>query len=157
MISKKNLISNITEQFRLVSTSAVLRSSLIAKKLGINPTDLESIEILMRTDKMTAGLLAAETGLTTGAVTGIIDRLVRAGFADREYDPDDRRKVYIVLNMPEIEKRVFPLYQSLSANTEKFLMEYSEEQLEFVLNFMKKTNEISNRDMEELGKACSDS
>ncbi|RPH37298.1 MarR family transcriptional regulator [bacterium] len=110
---------------RIMSTHAVMRSQIIAEKLGINPTDLESIEVLLREGKITAGRLAQETGLTTGAITGVIDRLVRAGYAAREEDPGDRRKVLVALNVKRVEEDVVPLYESISRSTEKILRNYS--------------------------------
>src|SRR4028118_2100776 len=91
----------------------VLFNQAVADRLGMNPTDLQCLNILSETGPVAAGQLAQETGLTTGAVTGVIDRLERAGYAWRERDPKDKRRV-IVHPLPErAGHEIGPLYASL--------------------------------------------
>jgi hypothetical protein len=65
----------------------------VADRLGLNPTDHKCVDFLLMNGPLTAGELATLTALTTGAITAALDRLERAGFAKREDDPDDRRRV----------------------------------------------------------------
>ncbi len=75
----------------------------------------KTLGILGELDVATAGRLAQETGLTTGAITGIVDRLEKAGFARREPNPDDRRSVLIrALRKDKVRKLVGPMFESLS-------------------------------------------
>jgi DNA-binding MarR family transcriptional regulator len=67
----------------------------IAERLGLNVTDLRALELVVAEPGMTAGLVAERSGLTTGAVTGVLDRLERAGFVERRPDPADRRSVTV--------------------------------------------------------------
>src|SRR5262245_16571283 len=67
----------------------------LADHLGLNPTDLRCLEAVMAEPGLTAGRLAEASALTTGAVTGVLDRLERAGFVERRPDPADRRSVAI--------------------------------------------------------------
>ncbi len=147
---KKDVINGISEKIRIMSTQAVMRSQIISDKLNINPTDLESIEILYRIGKATAGMLAQQTGLTTGAITGVIDRLVKAGFAKREYDPDDRRKVYVNLNLKNIIEQIIPLYNSISKSFDNLLKNYSDKELIFINDFLKKSILLSDEDLKDL-------
>src|SRR5262245_6590047 len=80
---------------RKAGTATVLYQSAIAEKLGLSLTDLGCGEILSRTGSITAGELAALSGLTTGAITGVVDRLEKGGLARRVNDPNDRRRVMI--------------------------------------------------------------
>src|SRR5918997_2875361 len=73
----------------------VLFNQAVADRLGMNPTDLQCLNMLLEAGPVAAGRLAEETGLTTGAVTGVIDRLERAGYAWRERDPKDKRRVAV--------------------------------------------------------------
>jgi DNA-binding MarR family transcriptional regulator len=68
----------------------------LADRLGLNSTDLHCLELVLAEPGLTAGRLASLADLTTGAVTGVVDRLERAGFVRREADPADRRSVTIV-------------------------------------------------------------
>ncbi len=65
----------------------------LAAHLGVNPTDLRCLELVIAEPGVTPGRLAALSGLTTGAVTGVVDRLEKAGFVERRPDPADRRSV----------------------------------------------------------------
>jgi DNA-binding MarR family transcriptional regulator len=68
----------------------------VAFQFGLNRTDLRCLGILYRHGRLTAGELAEESGLTPGAITTVLDRLERGGFANRVPDPDDRRRVLVV-------------------------------------------------------------
>lgn len=80
--------------------------------LGINRTDGRCLDIIDRFGKVSAGQLAIESGLTTGAVTAVIDRLETAGYVRRVRDPIDRRKVWVELTdeMHGIAQRIFGFY-----------------------------------------------
>lgn len=81
----------------------------VAQFLGINRTDGRCLDIVERHGRMTAGALATESGLTTGAVTALVDRLEAAGYLQRVRDTGDRRKVFIELTplMTTITKKLF--------------------------------------------------
>ena len=89
----------------------------LAAQLGLAPTDLECLAVLQDLGPASAGQLAEILGLTTGAVTGVVDRLANAGFVVRESDPADRRRV-IVQPVPEtlerVDERYAPLVSALS-------------------------------------------
>jgi DNA-binding MarR family transcriptional regulator len=72
-----------------------LYGQAVAAQLGIGPTDLECLMLLQDLGPATAGQLAEVLGLTTGAITGVVDRLVAAGFVVRDSDPTDRRRVIV--------------------------------------------------------------
>src|SRR6185436_7386052 len=96
----------IVEQlgFRL-STATVLFHSAIADRLGVSVTDLKCYSILRQTGPITAGELGERLGLTTGAITGVIDRLEHVGLVHRARDPNDRRRVVLeLLSNPEHEQ-----------------------------------------------------
>lgn len=88
----------------------------VTEFLGINRTDGRCIDIIDRGGRMTAGQLAAESGLTTGAVTAVIDRLETAGYVRRTRDRGDRRKVWIETTeeIRAISARIFGLYARLN-------------------------------------------
>src|SRR5436305_4719637 len=68
---------------------------LVAQLLGVNRTDGRCLDLLEHHGRMSAGQLAAQSGLTTGAITSVIDRLERLGYARRVPDPSDRRRVMV--------------------------------------------------------------
>jgi DNA-binding MarR family transcriptional regulator len=94
------------------STLTVLRHARIAEKMGLSGTDHKALDLVRQADgALTAGRIAQLTGLSTGAVTGVIDRLEKAGFVRRVRDAKDRRKVLVAI-LPMDEERVAPLFQS---------------------------------------------
>ena len=149
---KKKIRDEFNQQFAILNTLTVMRSQIVADKLGINSTDLESLEVLSRGGKATAGSLAKHTGLTTGAVTGVIDRLVRAGFVSRELDPNDRRKVFVALNTKKLSEKVIPLFNSISNSMNELLNQYSEKDLDLIMDFLKKLSSAGQKDLEKLRK-----
>src|SRR5271166_2853674 len=92
---RNQLVEALNLAARQASGLGVLFGEAVAARLGINHTDLECLGMVLLKDGLTAGEIARETGLTSGAVTGVIDRLERAGLAHREADPGDRRKVHV--------------------------------------------------------------
>jgi DNA-binding MarR family transcriptional regulator len=149
---KQKKIEAIGDLLKIMSTHSTLRSTLIANKLKINTTDLECLEVLMRLGKTTAGVLSAETKLTTGAVTKMIDRLEKVGFIKRHFEKSDRRKVFIELEMKTVAKKVLPLYMSLGTEVANHLNKYSEAQLELIVDFLSSSIKISQVDLQKLSE-----
>src|SRR5215475_15194752 len=108
---RRELEAALNAAMRDVSGQGVLYSQAVAERLGINSTDLECLDHILR-GPVTAGRLAELTGLTTGAITGVIDRLERIGLARRESDPDDRRKT-VVRALPVVLDRIAPLFEPM--------------------------------------------
>ena len=123
--------------FRL-STATVLFHQAIADRLeGVSATDLKCYSILRQTGPITAGELAERTGLTTGAITGVIDRLEQAGLARRARDPNDRRRVVLELvHNPERERAIGALYAPLGRRIGELVAQYSAAEQATLLDFL---------------------
>jgi DNA-binding MarR family transcriptional regulator len=111
---------------RETSAQTVLFSQAVADRAGINSTDLETLDILARNGPMTAGRLAELTGLTTGAITGLIDRLERRGYARRERHPSDRRSVIVRPLSENAERDLAPSYAGMSQAMAELMSRYSD-------------------------------
>jgi DNA-binding MarR family transcriptional regulator len=99
---------------------------------------------------MTAGELSQLTGLTGGAITGLIDRLEKKKLARREFDKEDRRKVYIVAESANALKLLTPLFKDLQQKTAKLLMTYSDTELNIIKKYMEEATEVMNEVLENL-------
>ena len=110
---KAELVALLMQEMRETSTVTILFHQAIADRLGMNVTDHKCAGILARSGPITAGELARLTGLTTGAITGVVDRLERAGFVRRARDSSDRRRVIIEPDAKQIEQRIVPLFDSM--------------------------------------------
>lgn len=119
---------------RIVSSQGAMFAKMVADRAGISSADMDCIDFVNVEGRMTAGRLAELTGLTTGAITGVVDRLEKAGFVRRERDESDRRKVFIV---PVLEKmmqmgRPYELVQRAMA---KQCEAYSDAELKFLIRY----------------------
>src|SRR5271155_4772847 len=145
----EDLITALNIAMRETSGHGVMYSQAVAQRLGINSTDLECLDHVVMRGPITAGALANATGLTTGAITGVIDRLERAGFAKRERDPDDRRKV-LVCAEPIVFDRIAPLFEPMQRAALTALAPYRDDQLALLLDFFARVREATLGAMAEL-------
>lgn len=105
--------------------------------VGVNSTDIGSLCLLLLHGPAPAGRLAELTGLTTGAVTGVVDRLEKGGFVRRELDPADRRKVIVVPDAGRVERDLFPHFPGLKrAAAQQFYDDFSIAELELISEFL---------------------
>jgi DNA-binding MarR family transcriptional regulator len=133
---RAELLAALNGELRELSTAAILFHQAIADRLGLNITDHKCAGILCGTGPIPAGELAERTGLTTGAITGVIDRLEAAGFVRRAPDANDRRRV-IVEPFPErIEREVGPLFESMARAMGELCAHYSTEELAVIRDFI---------------------
>jgi DNA-binding MarR family transcriptional regulator len=148
---KQRLIAELGEQFRISGIQDIAFDDATAASLGINRTDLNCIDIIERHGGITAGELAAESGLTTGAVTAVIDRLERAGYARRVRDDEDRRRVTVEVT-PELQRAAGGLYGPMMEEWQAMMNRATTEQLGLMLDFMRKANEVKPRHIERIRK-----
>jgi DNA-binding MarR family transcriptional regulator len=132
----------IRSGFQQTSGQSVLLSHVIANKVGLSPTDLESMGFLEDAGPMTAGRLGELTGLTSGAVTRMIDRLERARYVRRRSDPDDRRKVLVEL-VPGRAKEFERFYGPMARGATEYLSRYSDAQLALIAELLDHMVEFS--------------
>jgi DNA-binding MarR family transcriptional regulator len=117
---------------------------VLAARLGLNTTDHKALDFVMRHGPLTAGQIAEYTGLTTGAVTGVIDRLEKAGMARRHADPNDRRRV-VIEAVPEAVKKLEPLFAFLTQSMQELASQYSDEDLELICTFAEQNIQITEQ------------
>lgn len=149
---KQRLVRQLNEQTRLLSANTVLFSQALADKAAIHSTDNECLDFLIINGSLTAGKLSELTGLTTGAVTAVIDRLEKAGFAKRERDKKDRRVINVFPNIKEINKRIMPHAKSMQNAFNVITEKFSEKDLEIILRFVSEANEVAKEEINKLRK-----
>ena len=142
-LDRAAIVAALGDELRTTSALSVLLSQAVADRVGMNPTDLESLDLLARHGPMTAGRLAELTGLTTGGVTGLVDRLERLGYAPREPDPTDRRRVIVRPLVEKAERDLGPAYVELAQAMDQLVARYSDEQLAVILDFLRRAHAIT--------------
>jgi DNA-binding MarR family transcriptional regulator len=149
---KKDLIAELISEFRIAGNQDSAFDNLAADRLGLNRTDLHCINIIENSGGLTAGRLATEAGLTSGAVTGVIDRLERAGYARRVSDPADRRRVRLEVT-PKFYARADKIWGPVAADWASRLGgRFTAEELERAIDFLRTTNDLSREHLERLCK-----
>lgn len=143
MSNRRETIERIIELLRENSTQTLLLHAFIAEQVGLSPTDHKALDLIVKSEEgVTAGKLAEMTRLTTGAVTGVIDRLEKAGFVRRVYDKNDRRRV-IIQFVPENAGKLFAVFETMKEQTALMLEEYTNAELKVVADFIEKSNEFT--------------
>src|SRR5262245_38215720 len=149
---KQALTGRLMLALRRSSAAGVLHGQAIARRVGINSSDLECLDLILMRGPSTAGEIARHTGLTSGAVTGLIDRLERLGLVERQDDPHDRRKVLVKVR----EDRIAPiagLYAPLEKQMQSLLAGYSREELKILIDFAERGGDLMLKRIAELNQS----
>jgi len=119
---------------------------------GLNRTDMRALDIINMQQGLTAGQLAARLKLTTGAITGVLDRLERAGHARRTHDQEDRRRVVV---QPTAEARRFGsvVFRQLGNELDQLLSQHSEKERDLIDDFLRSVADIVSQRADELSVA----
>jgi DNA-binding MarR family transcriptional regulator len=138
---RAQLLAALNVAFRTSSAQSVMLSQAAADYLEMASSDIECFDLLSLHGPMTAGRLAELTGLTTGAITGVIDRLERAGYASRERDPNDRRRVIVTPNLQRhADPAAVAAYGPVAAAMDDLLTRYTDDELALILDFFTRAN-----------------
>lgn len=134
-----------------MSTQTVFLHQALAQTVGLNATDTKCIDLILRSPDgvMTAGRLSEMSGLTTGAVTHILDRLEKRRFIERTRDTQDRRKVFIRVR-PETLEPLIPRYEAIGKAYVELLAQYNDAELQVICDSLEKITQISERELAKL-------
>jgi len=137
-----------------MSTQTVFLHQAIAQSIGLNATDTKCMELIVRGPggSVTAGWLSEMTGLTTGAVTHILDRLEKRRFVERLRDTADRRKVF-VRALPENLQPLIPKYEAIGNAYLQMVEQYSDKDLQLICEYLEKVSQLSERELAKLTRA----
>jgi DNA-binding MarR family transcriptional regulator len=134
-MEREEIIQVIIDKLREMSTETIMFHQAVADVLGLHITDHKCIDLLHRFGAMPAGRLGELTGLTTGAVTGIIDRLEQAGYVKRTNDPKDRRRTIVEpTRNRKLERKIEMIFMPLHQRMHKLLSSYTDNELVFLLD-----------------------
>jgi DNA-binding MarR family transcriptional regulator len=151
MNKREEIIQAIIEKRREMSTETIMFHQGVADVLGLHITDHKSLDLIRQYGAMPAGRLGELTGLTTGAVTGIIDRLEKAGYVRRANDPKDRRRTIIEPTQnKKLERKIEAIFMPLHERMRKLLSSYSDTELAFLLDVLTKNIELTREESRKL-------
>lgn len=140
-MSRTNKVAIIQTKLQDFSTHVYLFQQQVAEKMKLHPTDFHSIRLLDKYGELTAGQLATQLSLTSGATTAAIDRLVELGYAERAASGIDRRSTIIRLRSDSI-KKMRSEYSLIDARLQDKLEQFSDAELDVVGRFLQKLTEL---------------
>jgi DNA-binding MarR family transcriptional regulator len=145
MARREAILERLGAAGRELSDAIVLYHSILAEKLGLGASDWKALGLLERHGPMTAGELSARSGLAPASVTGILDRLERAGWVHRGRDPEDGRRVVVTLDEAAVGERVGACFAGLQRRLAELYAGYRDDELEMLAGFVE---ELARRQQE---------
>jgi DNA-binding MarR family transcriptional regulator len=136
-----NGAERLMSALRLVSTAEQRHAKAIARRLSMNASDLDALSFIVDRGSPTTGEVGRQLDLTSGAVTGVIDRLIKRGFVERVGDPRDRRKV-AVRAVAAMIAPVSELFKPIESGMAELLVRYSEQQIVSTAQFLEQAAEL---------------
>jgi DNA-binding MarR family transcriptional regulator len=136
--NNSQLKRQVVKDSRENGISYTLFRNAIGKKLGLNTTDFEGLDLIFYRGAATPSELSKYTGLSSGSTTAMIDRLEKSGLVKRENNPDDRRGTLVLIDK-EAALKVRPLFTSARVAQNKLLDGYSTKELEILSDYFKKS------------------
>jgi DNA-binding MarR family transcriptional regulator len=150
MSRRTQLLHQLTDEIRAGQRAIDAVDEAVTAVMGINRTDGKILDILDQFGRMSAGELARHSGLTTGAVTAVIDRLERAGYVERVADPGDRRRVLVDVTDKTRRLTWELMGRPLGEAARPLIERYTAEQLELLLDFTRAGRQMQERHAEWL-------
>lgn len=139
--SRMELVVRLTTEVRRQQVAYDRFHDAVAAHLGVNRTDLRCLDMLDLHQPLSAGDLAAQTGLTTGAVTAMLDRLEKIGYVRRVRDPADRRRV-LVETGDKARDRIAEIYRPFAEATVPMLDAFTDDQLTLLTDFLRRGSDF---------------
>ncbi len=128
----------------------------IARKAGLTGSDHKYLGLILQHEELTAGDIAKLTGLTTGAVTGLIDRLEKKKLLKRQFSKDDRRKVIIKPQVENSMKLLTPIFNDLQQKTLELIATFSEKEIQTIERYFKEATSIMRETTNALNNKSND-
>lgn len=141
---------------REYSDRSIFMHEAIARKAGLSGADHKYLGIILQYKELTAGELSKLTGLTTGAVTGLIDRLEKKKLLKRQSTKLDRRKVLIIPHVENSLKLLQPFFTELQQKTEKLISTFTSEEIQTIQRYFMEASSIMKETADKLNNEKND-
>ncbi|HEX4225756.1 MAG TPA: MarR family winged helix-turn-helix transcriptional regulator [Pseudonocardiaceae bacterium] len=140
-VTEEQLVSTLIG--REFSTAMVVFHEAVGRLLGLSSVERKCIDVLQRLGPVSAGTIGEHTGLTTGAVTGLMDRLERAGYIRRARDPRDRRKVVVeLLPNQRMDALMAAAFGPFIADMTTLMASYGPDEIRVISDWVARTTEL---------------
>lgn len=148
---REELLKRLSELGRKLSTQTVFLHQAIAQSAGLNATDTKCVDLILShpEQRLTAGALSAMSGLSTGALTHVLDRLEKGRFIERVRDQNDRRKVYVRVRLESV-KPLLPRYEEIGKAFTEVAATYAERDIKLICDYMETSGRVAERELKKL-------
>ncbi len=133
----KDIIQKFREASRAYSDASIFMHEAIARKAGLSSTDHKYLGLILQYESITAGEISKLTGLTTGAVTGLIDRLEKKDLLKRQFIREDRRKVIIIPNVEKSMQLLGPIFDELQQKNLQLIAAFSPKEIKAIERYFR--------------------
>src|SRR5215475_15288896 len=148
---RRRLIMSIKDSLRDLGNQLSLLNHHVGARLDLRDVDLDCLDLIARYGPLSPTALARRAGLHPATMTGILDRLQRAGWIGRDRDPADRRAVTVSARR-ERAAEILGLYAGMNGSLDRLCAGYSEEELGVLADFLRRTSEAGHNATEELSR-----
>ena len=135
---RQRLTAAIKESLRELRVQLSLLNHQVGARVELRDVDLDCLDLISRYGPLSPSALARRAGLHPATMTGILDRLERAGWVSRDRDPSDRRAV-VVRVLRDRGAELFRLYRGMNTSIDQICAGYSDDQLELLADFLRRT------------------
>jgi DNA-binding MarR family transcriptional regulator len=146
---RRRLTNEIKDSLRDLRGQLALLNHQIGARLELKDVDLDCLDLISRHGPLSPSALARRAGLHPATMTGILDRLERGGWITRDRDPDDRRAVAVRARRDR-GAEVFRLYAGMNSKLDELCAGYSDDQLELLADFLRRTTDAGRDATDEL-------
>lgn len=146
---RRRLGTAIRDSMRELSVQLSLLNHHVGSRLEIRDVDLDCLDLIGRYGPLSPSALARRAGLHPATITGILDRLERAGWISRDRDPNDRRAVQVQARR-ERGGEIFQLYAGMNASIEEICGSYSDAELAVLADFLHRVADAGRHATDEL-------
>jgi DNA-binding MarR family transcriptional regulator len=140
---RNELLETLGAEVRAYQNALDKADDAVAEVLGINRTDARCLDIVDQHERITPGQLGVEAGLTTGAVTAVVDRLERAGLIRRVRDDEDRRRVWLEVT-PAASETIGTLFEPMLQEANRQMERFSTKELAAMIEFVRLARELTD-------------
>ena len=143
-------LKRVRKLSQLYAFTSIQMHEAVGRRAGLSGTDHKYLGFIIEKGQMTAGELATLTGLTTGAVTGLIDRFAKKNLVERQFAADDRRKIIIVPKTENIMAIFEPLYKNWLSKSQELMASFSEAEVKVIETYFAKAIDLMTETTHEI-------
>jgi DNA-binding MarR family transcriptional regulator len=144
-VGRQDLVDELAREMPGYISASVRYQMAIADQLDMPLADIHAIGALREFEPIGAKRLAELMGMTSGAVTRLVDRLEQSGYVRRSPDPTDRRRVVLRVvgeRVAEIER----FYAPMGLRWQRQMAQYTDDQLRFLVGFLRHGSESAQEE-----------